>query len=139
MEVTQQQTPVRMRVCTHSPRAGWSECRELGHEPAVGIEEPFGIVAAKPLLENLQMVRVPVEAGDRHLVRTKGPLDGLAIDNLRARPSLRRAQHDHWPGQALRESMLARVALNASNVANYRIQRDRHALVHRHRLVALDE
>ena len=85
------------------------------------------------------MGRVLVHLAHRHLVRAPVALGALAVDLLRAGPALGRAQHDHRPARAFRETILTRVGLDALDFADDRVQRGGHQLVHLLRLVALDE
>src|SRR3989304_4449311 len=42
LEVSQQESSVRMRVCPHPPAAFWSEFRKLINQRSVFIKEPLG-------------------------------------------------------------------------------------------------
>ena len=85
------------------------------------------------------MVRVFVHLAHGYLVRAPVAFGALAVDLLRAGPPFGRAEHDHGPARALGEPAPARVSLKALDLGDDRVQRGGHELVHRLRLVALDE
>ena len=85
------------------------------------------------------MRRVLVHRPHRHLVRAPVVLGAPAVDLLRAGPALGRAQHDHRPARAFRETVASRVRLDALDLADDRVQGGGHELVHRLRVVSLDE
>ena len=90
-----------MRVGAHAPLALRRQRLQLGAQAAVGIEQLLGLVAAQPVLEQLQVRRVAAHVGERHLVRAPRALDLVAADLLRSGPALGRAQHDHRPARPL--------------------------------------
>ena len=82
------------------------------------------------------------EVCNRHLVRAPSAFNRLAIDKLRASPSLGRAQHDHRPAGPLDvpvDPSRARFALNLLNLRQSQIERARQTLVYLHRVVTLDK
>src|SRR4029450_5699409 len=102
-------------ACTRAARAGGREPLEPSPCLAVGAEQLLGLVAAQPVLEHLQVGGIAAHVRERDLVRTPRAFDLVATDLLRARPALRRAQHDHRPAWALefaasRASLLPDVA-----------------------------
>jgi len=72
-------------------------------------------------------------------MRPERALNGLAVDFLRPRPALGRAQHDHRPHGSLAKPIDARVGLNPLDLADDLIQYGGHPLVHRLGLIAFDE
>ena len=90
-----------MRVGAHPPATDRREFPELGHEAAALVEQLFGPVAAKPLLELLEVRRVVAHLGERHLMGAPRPLHRLPVDHLRSGPPLRRSQDEHGPARAL--------------------------------------
>ncbi len=84
------------------------------------------------------MFRV-VHVAHRHLMGAPVALLPLAVDFLGAGPALRRAHDDHRPLGPVLESIRPRVILDAADVVHDLFQRFRHQLVHRLRVVALDE
>src|SRR5690606_11899618 len=92
----EQRAAVRVRIRAHAPRAGRGERSDLLDHATFAVEELVRTVRAHPLFERSQVLRI-VEAGDRHLVRTPGALDGLAVDEARTGPALRRVEYDHRP------------------------------------------
>ena len=87
----------RVRARAHPLVALRRQRGQLGHEPALVVEQLLRPVAPHPLLEQPQVLRVLADIGDRHLVRAPGALDRQPVDHLGAGPALRRAQHDHRP------------------------------------------
>ena len=86
------------------------------------------------------MLGLLVHLAHRHLVRAPVTLGLLAVDLLRAGPALRRAQHDHRPARPLADAVARRASVwIALNLVDDRVERRRHQLVHRLRVVALDE
>src|SRR5664280_361462 len=82
------------------------------------------------------------EIRDRNLMRTPGAFNRLAIDELRARPALWRAEDDHWPARALQPFRVAAVAGGALDVTNPNenpVEGPGKALMHKRRIVSLDE
>src|ERR1019366_10532391 len=66
-------------------------------------------------------------------------LDLLAVHDLWPGPTLRRLEDDHrpvWPGY---HTVASRLRLDAPEHGNHRVERVRHELMHRCRLVSLDE
>src|SRR5262249_21788321 len=90
-----------MGVRSQATYPAWGQGRQVGHEPAVLVEQFVRSVALQPLLEQGEVLRVAAEISQRHLVRPPGALGRLAVDRLRSGPTLGSAQHDHrpaWPG-----------------------------------------
>ena len=85
------------------------------------------------------MLRVAAYLAHRHLVRPPVSLFPLAVDLLGTGPALRRAQHDHRPDRAFRESIPSRVGLDVVDLADHCFESGRHELVHRARLMPFDE
>ena len=77
------------------------------------------------------MLLVVAYAGERHLVRAPGVLDGHAVHLARARPALRRPQHDHRPARPGHVAAVARGGLDLRDPVERVVQRRREALVHR--------
>ena len=75
----------------------------------------------------------------RHLVRPPVILGPLAVDFLRAGPTLGCAHHDHRPQRPLLEPVFLGVGLDALNLLGDRVERVGHDLVHFFRFVPLDE
>ncbi len=72
-------------------------------------------------------------------MRAERALDLLSVDPLRAGPALGRDEHDHRPARPRMESLRPRFVLDRADVGEHAIERRRHRLVHRHRIVAFDE
>ena len=84
------------------------------------------------------MLLVVAYAGERHLVRAPGALDGHAVDLARARPALRRPQHDHRPARPGHVAAVARGGLDLLDPVERVVERRGEALVHRPRLFAVE-
>src|SRR6185437_15458205 len=69
----------------------------------------------------------------------KRTLHTPAIHELGPCPALRRAQHDHGPARPRLIALQASALLDLSNAPDDDIERRGHRLVHRCRLVSLDE
>ena len=86
------------------------------------------------------MLGVLPDVRQRDLVRPERALDRLAVHDLRARPALRRAEHDRRPARPPRGPAVApRLLLNRAGLGVACLERRREARVHVHRLVAFDE
>ena len=85
------------------------------------------------------MLGIVVHLAHRHLVRAPVALGALAVDLLRAGPALGRAQHDHRPARPLRHAVTGRLGLDRRDLGEDGVERRGHQLVHRLRIVALDE
>ena len=108
-------------------------------QPAAVVEQLLGPVAAQPVLEQGEVVRILTDVGHRDLVGAPAALGRKTVDVLRARPALRRPEHDHRPGLPRRPALVARGALDLRNPVERPVERGREGLMHRLRLVALDE
>ncbi len=130
---------VGVRVRAHAALAAGRELRERRHQPALIVEQLFGPVAAHPLLELVQVVGVVAHVRERHLVRTERALDRLAVDDLRAGPTLQRPQHDRrppWPGA---EAVGTGAVLDHTDRVEAAVERRREVTMHGRRVVAFDE
>src|SRR5262245_52485726 len=87
----------------------------------------------------MDVLRIVVQLAHRYLVRTPVVLRALPIDLLRARPALERAEHDHRPARPSCETVPARVALDAVDLVERRVERGCHELVHRGRVIAFND
>src|SRR6266478_7686647 len=85
------------------------------------------------------MSGVLVHLSHRHLMRAPVALGAPAVDLLRTGPTLWCAKHDHRPERAFGETILARIGLDAPDIADDSVERSRHQLVHGLRLIPLDE
>src|SRR6185436_20951789 len=74
----------------------------------------------------------------RHLVRPPGALDGLAVDEPRTRPALRRSQHEHWPGRPLGQATAPGHDLNACDLVEGLVERLGEKLVHASGILAVE-
>src|SRR5476649_298387 len=89
-----------MRVGSHAPMPRRGELCELLAKLAVAVEQFMRPIALQPVFEQLQMLRL-LEIGDRDLMGAPGALDGFAVDEFGAGPTLRRAEHDYRPTRSL--------------------------------------
>ena len=81
------------------------------------------------------MLGLAGQLAERHLVRAPRVFGRLAVDLLRAGPSFRRAEDDHRPAR----SFVILSGAKDLNLIEHGIERRRHQLMHRHRLVAFHE
>ena len=63
----------------------------------------------------------------------------VAVDHLGSRPTLRRAQHDHWPCRPFDAACPASLGLQCANLQYALLRRRGHCLVHGVRIAALDK
>lgn len=106
---------------------------------AVLVEQAVGLVAAHPLLEDLEVLRVGGGARDGHLVGAPEALEVLAVDLARGAPALGGAQDDHGPARAGGLAGLAGLLLDLADLADGVLHGGGHGLVHGGQVVALDE
>ena len=87
------------------------------------------------------MRRVFGEAGERNLVGAPEPFGLQPVDLLRTGPAFRASQHDHRPFRPALCSLCpaARRLLDRTYAVQRIIQHDSHPLMHRCRIIALDE
>ena len=138
-EVAQQGAAVGMGIGAHPPLALGRELGELRDQAAAGVEQLLGLVASHPALELLDVLGMLGIDEQRHLVRPEGPLDLQAVDHLRSGPALGGPEDDHRPARPRRVLPGPRVLLDLPDVQDHRLDGLGHQLVHRFRLVALDE
>src|ERR1700761_520425 len=110
-----------MRVGAHAACTERRQCLQLRDEAAAFVEQSFGPVAAHPALEDFEMRGIGFYAVDGDLVRAPKTFDLLAVDFLRAGPSLRAAQHDHRPARTLAAAVAAGRALDVANAIKRQI------------------
>ncbi len=137
-QVLEEQPAVGMRVGAHPPVALGGEALQLGDQGPVLVEELVGVVALEPRLKHGEMVGVGLHLGQRHLVRSPGPLGGQPVDELRPGPPLGALEDDHRPCGPGGVAGLARVLLDGGDLGDHRVERLRHQLVHLRRVVARD-
>ena len=130
---------VGARVRPHAALPLGGEGAELGSKPSGPVEELLRLVALHPLLEQLHVGGVALHLAEGHLVRAPGPFRGLAVHDLRPRPSLGRAQNHHRPARPLPEPVGAGLLLNGLDVRHRRVECGRHELVHLRGIASLDE
>ena len=157
-QVYQQLAAVGVRVRAHPAIPRRRQAGELVHQPARAVEELFDVVAAHPFLEDLDVVRMRCEIGDRHLVRAERAFDLLAVDDLRAGPTLGCTQDEHRPRRTSllmipirpgrrrlpghlppRRGKEASAILDARYLIQRPLERGRHLLVHLRRVIAADD
>jgi hypothetical protein len=131
--------PLAWGLDPHAPIAGRRELGDLVAQRAPLVEQLLGAVAAQPGLELSEVLRIGREPGERHLVRAKRALGGLAVDLPGPRPALRRDQHDHRPAGPGVIAPVAGGRLERVDLGDDLVQRGRHRAVHRLGLVSLHE
>ncbi len=127
-----------MRIGAHATRSGRRQRGQLRNQAPGLVEQLLRPVALQPLLQLRQVFRMLVRI-ERHLVRAKVSFDDMAVDLARPGPSLGRTQHDHRPARPRHVTAGSRLMLDFLQVADRRIERRRHGLVHRLGLMAFDE
>src|SRR3974390_2188522 len=100
-----------MRVGTHATVGFGREFRKIRAELAGLVQKLLGLVTFHPTLKDFDMSWL-VHVAHRHLVGAKAPLSLFSVDDFGSGPTLRCAQHDHWPAWALLEPIAPRVQLN---------------------------
>ena len=138
-EVAEQLAAVCMWVRAHPPRATRRELGKVGMQPAAVVEQLLGPVAAQPVLEQREVVRILTDVGHRDLVGAPAALGRKAVDLFRARPALRRPEHDHRPGLPRRRALVARRVLDLRDPVERPVERGREGLMHQLGLVAFDQ
>ncbi len=133
-----QQAAVGDGVGAHAAVAGRGQRAQVGADPAAG-EQAVRLVAAHPLLEQLEVGRVGVHVGDGHLVGAPVALEVLVVDLARAGPALGGAQDDDGPQRAEGLARVAGLLLEAPDLEHAVFEGRGHGLVHRVDVVALDE
>ena len=141
-QVPQQLAAVGVGVGRDAPVAGGGQRLQFGDQGAVLVKQLLGVVAAQPLLQ-LGQVFLLIGGAQRQvdglLVGTEGALDRLAVHDLRASPALGGAQDDHRPLDMAEILAGAGAALDVVDFLNHGVEGLGHLLVHRQRVVALDE
>ena len=96
-QIPQQETAVGVGVGAHAAVAHGRQGRQLGPEGAGCGEQLLGPVAAQPVLQLAQMVRIGLDLGEGHLMGSPRSLGRLPVHLPGPSPTLRRSQHDHRP------------------------------------------
>ena len=125
LERLAQQPAVGVRIGAHAPVPSRRQGPELRDEPAAGVEQLLGLVAAQPVFEQLQVCGIVPHIGEGHLMRAPGSFDLVSLDLLRSGPALRRAQHDHGPAWTGGRVRRARRLLLRTNLADRSFKRAR--------------
>ena len=128
-----------MGIGAHPACARRREGGQFGFQAAGRVEQLLGPVALHPGFEDAYVLRMAPHLAHRHLMRAPVAFLPLAVDLLWAGPAFRRAHDDHRPHGPLGEAVRSGILLNAPDVVDRLLKRRRHQLVHRLRIVALDE
>ena len=127
---------VGMRIRAHAPISGWRQFLQFGHQAAAIVEELVRTVRPHPGFELLEMGWIPLRVRNRYLVRPPRTLHALAVDDLRPRPSFRRAQHDCRPARSLHHPRRPRRVLDRPDARVTAVQDDGERAMHRKRIIA---
>ena len=137
-QLAQQQAAVGVGVGAHPPLAPRRQLGDLGDQRPVLVEQLLRAIAAHPLLQLAQVLRVLAHLGQRQLMGAPGALDGQPVDDLRPGPALRGSQDDHRPARPALGAAGARRALDLGDLAERLLERGLEALVNRRRLLAVE-
>ena len=95
LQVVANYTTVGVRVGTDTQLTLRHEGKDVVLDGAVGVEQLFRLVGLEPVLEDLEVGLGVAGGSQRHLVSAPGALGLLAVDVLRAGPTLRGAEDQH--------------------------------------------
>ena len=140
-QVAQQQAAVGVRVGAHAPRRPSAPARRARRAGGRSRRTaPRAGSSASSRSSSCRCSGTVAMSRDRHLVRAPGAFDRLAVDLLRAGPALRACagRSSASAGASPSPSPRACVWMRA-DLVEHRVERRRHQLVHRRRVVALDE
>ncbi len=123
-QIFEQQAAVGVGVVAHPQLALRRQRRDLRVESAVCIEQFVGAVGRQPVGEHLHVFGGIAGACQRDLVGAPRPCCLLAVDVVRAGPTLRRAENDHRPSWA---SLVARcgIGFDLGDFAEHQIDQRR--------------
>ena len=104
------------------------------------VEQLVGAVAAQPRVEVVEVFVGVAGVGERHLVAAPVTLGDLAVDRLRARPTLRRAEDDHRPVRTLGVlgTRFGGLGLDAGDVVEHLVEQRRETAVDRDRILVVE-
>jgi hypothetical protein len=134
-----QKATIGVRVHAHAATAFGRQVEQLGHELSLRVEKLFGLVAAHPVLEDLQVAGLFADIGDRNLVSAPGSFHWLAIDGFGSGPTFRGAENEHGPAWALEIFVFAGGGLDGGDVVEHLVQNRGHFLVHDKGIGAFEE
>ncbi len=129
-----------LALIRRSPRRELGQVRDQG---AVVVEQLLGPVAAHPRLEGGPVRGVRADLGERHLVRAQRALDWAARrpPSGRSSPSACAARSSASAAgrRSSRRALARRGPLDRRDLVEHLVERRGHQLVHRRRVVAVDE
>src|SRR5204863_10150264 len=99
------------------------EGRHFRHGGAALVEQLLRTVAAHPLLEHRELLRVVAHGREWHLVGTERPFDANAVQLAGTRPSFWRPQHDHWPARLAAKLPSTHCGPDVADAVDRRLQR----------------
>ena len=134
-QTLEQQSAVGMGVGAHATDALRSQRLKLWNQPPGFIEQLLRVIAAQPLLQNCQMLRLI--HGNRHLMGMEAALNLYAVHFLWTGPALGRAEDDHGPTGTLGAALFSGSFLNGTDFFDDSIQNGSHFFVHFHGIGAL--
>lgn len=97
--VAQQHRAVGVGIRAHASFALGRGFGQFRFQAALVIEEFLRSVAPQPVFQQLEVFGMGGRVGERHLVRTEGAFNLLAIDHLRPRPALGGTENNHRPAR----------------------------------------
>jgi hypothetical protein len=139
VQIPQEQAAVGVRVGPHPLRPLRGEGSQVSQQPPGLVEEFLRLVAAHPAVQLFDVPWMLVIDEQRHLMGPERALDLQPVNHLRSGPTLRGAQHDHRPTRPGRLRAGAGPGLDRVNGLDGLVQDGGHQLMHRFRIIALDE
>ena len=121
LKVAHEQAAVSVRIVAHPAVTFRGELGDFRLQPTVFTEKLFRSVAFHPGFKDADVLGL-IHVAHRHLMTSPVILTLLAIDFRRAGPALRRAEHDHRPGGAFDDAVIARLRPNLFDLADNRVQ-----------------
>ena len=82
-QVTQQNAAIGVGIGAHTPIAFRRQLGQFRYEPAIFIEQFFGLVALHPAFEQLDVIGMLGINQKRHLMRPERALDFQTVDDFR--------------------------------------------------------
>ena len=125
-------------ICAHSPLPLRRKVFQLRQDLPI-LEQFLRLVAAHPLLQYLEVLRILQHIRDRDLMRPPEALKVVVIKLAWSSPALWRAEDNHRPSWSERLSRISRLLLVVADLCHACFECASHSLVHRFEVIALHE